>query len=155
MKKYKLAQNIYHRTTLSDDYISDMNYVETNLDDPGLVEDICAYFVRSSPLKFPAKSFAVAIIYAKLISKYFEEDFFDLLSDDELLYGNDKYYFPYNSSMKVRSIYDKVISFLEKQKLWDFEKNSNTNVMQTIEYFYKEFLLIQKTSDTCEGNGDK
>lgn len=50
------------------------------------VEDqVVDFFLTESELIYPAKSYFVAIVYAKCLEKYFGGSFFEYLNDPELL----------------------------------------------------------------------
>lgn len=131
MKDWKYKQQLYHLTNFSDDHIEEKSYIIQNDD---LVKDIIEYFsIQSDVLIYPAKSYAVAIVYAKLLEKYFDEDFYEVLNDPELLYGNDQFFIKYSDDIDV---YDEVISKIDLTF-----KNSIPQVRSTISYFEKEFLI--------------
>ena len=131
--------------TEHDDLIQTMNVIETSIDDKELLLDIVQYFISDSEtLKFPAKSFSVAIIYAKLLEKYFSEPFYESLSDPDLFIGTDKFFYPYNISANVKHIYDQALKQLLDLDLMDFENSNIDNVKKTTEYFRKEFGLTLK-----------
>lgn len=130
MKIWKYNQQLYHLMT--DRHEDDIQYKELNVK-PLAVEDVIDYFENESNLlTFPAKSYAVAIIYAKLLEYYFQEDFYDVLDDPDLLYGNDKYFVRYSKNVMI---YDEIISKIDLT----FSKPID-QVLTTITYFKKEFL---------------
>lgn len=145
MKEHKINQHIYHHLSCIEDYLDNLNYIETDIHDPELYYDICNYFCNAdvNVLKFPAKSFAVAVIYSKLLEKYFNENFMISLSDTDLFSGNDKFFTPYGQNDRVCQIYDDVILFISANNLWDFESSTIINVLKTVEFFKKEFLLMK------------
>ena len=108
MKEWKYKQQLYHLTNFLDDHIEEKPYIIQSDD---LVKDIIEYFsIQSNILIYPAKSYAVAIIYAKLLEKYFNEDFYEVLNDPDLLYGNDQFFIKYSDAS---NIYDEVISSID------------------------------------------
>jgi hypothetical protein len=137
MKEYKVKQYIYNKTIKVDDNLSDIQHSIKEMADSEMISYICDYFSREMKTIFPAKSFAVAIIYSRLIEKYFNEPFYTCLKDKDLFLGTDKYFIPYDDG---KNIYDKSISYLELHDLFDFEKNDNILVKKTVQYFYDEFL---------------
>lgn len=117
---------------------------ETNVTDftDTIIWSVISYFSRSwekTVVFYPSKSYAVAIIYAKLLEKYFQEPFYDSLNHPGLLL-TDKYFVPYNQS---NTIYDRVISHIDYKGWWDFEKSIIPQVQATVEYFLKEFSIEQ------------
>ena len=95
-----------------------------------LVDEIVHFFMSGSKLIYPAKSYFVAIIYAKLLEQYFDDDFYACLNDETLL-PDDYFFVPYNKS---RKIYDAVLA-----KIGD--PLSYKAAQKTKEYFYQEFLV--------------
>lgn len=107
---------------------------------PGNEIVVTLYFKTSSNevIVYPQKSYAVALVYAKLLEKYFGEPFYDALNHPSLLLG-DKFFVPYS---KNPDLYNRVIAKMDEQKLWDFENNTLDTVQATVNYFKKEFLLV-------------
>lgn len=88
-------------------------------------------------LSYPAKSYCVAIIYAHLISYYFYEDFYEVLSDPELLCLNDDYFVPY---LKNKIFYDSALIKLNFSE--GFNLNLNLpQIRSTFDYFVEEFSV--------------
>ena len=98
--------------------------------DEELVNEIVDFFISGSKLIYPAKSYFVAIVYAKLLEEHFDENFYDCLSDKELL-PDDYFFVPYNRN---RNVYNAVLS-----KIGD--PLGYKTAEKTKEYFYQEFLL--------------
>lgn len=98
--------------------------------DEELVNEIVDFFISGSKLIYPAKSYFVAIVYAKLLEEHFDENFYDCLSDKELL-PDDYFFVPYNRN---RNVYNAVLS-----KIGDPLEYKAAE--KTKEYFYQEFLL--------------
>ncbi|MAZ47378.1 MAG: hypothetical protein CME65_02375 [Halobacteriovoraceae bacterium] len=139
LKDYKLHQILYHRLNKIEDLIDHIPYQVQSLSGSNLEEKIYNYFTDDHwSIVYPAKSYAVAIIYAKLIEKYFSEDFYSLLSDPELFLGTDKYFVTYQDDCET---YDNVLARLKKEKLMDFEANKKSQVKASVNYFYSEFNL--------------
>lgn len=95
-----------------------------------IIEQIIHFFKYGSELIYPAKSYFVAIIYAKCLEKYFNIDFYESLNDKELL-PDDCYFTIYNDS---KDIYDNVIENIGD--IWQYN-----SINKTVEYFKKEFLI--------------
>lgn len=100
----------------------------------GLIDRIVRFFHDGSELVYPAKSYFVAIIYAHYLHEYFSEDFYQMLSDPELL-PDDEYFIPYNNESK--SIYDAVLE--QVQPIDRF-----ISIEKTHAYFLQEFLLEEE-----------
>ena len=103
-------------------------YIKMN--DEELISLIIHFFETESDLIYPAKSFFVAIIYAKNIEKIFGQNFYDVLNDKDLL-PDDLYFKTYS---EAQYIYDSVLNKIED--IWNY-KSINT----TLKYFYQEFLI--------------
>jgi hypothetical protein len=129
MKDWKVKQEIFHR--LNNKYEDDLNDkdIELNTD---IVENAVKYFTTTElGWVYPAKSYVVGICYAKWISELYSENFYELLNDEDLLYGNDPYFIPYNQNKKD---YDTII------KIVGLNFDENTGIIPDIkEYFIKEF----------------
>lgn len=108
----------------------DLPYVFMDIDNTNLISIIIDFFKNESELIYPAKSYFVAIIYAKAIEKYFDEDFYTVLNDKELL-PDDLYFKPYT---EARNIYDAVIDDIGD--IWQY-----SSINTTLKYFYQEFLI--------------
>ena len=107
MKEWKVKQEIYHRQnpTHSDTlYDKEISLIWDK-------KDIIDWAIRHWNEKvdkfiYPAKSYCVAICYAKWIERDYGDKFYDLLNDEALLYSNDPYFETYNKS---KEIYDPII----------------------------------------------
>ena len=98
--------------------------------DEALVKEIVSFFINGSELIYPAKSYFVALVYAKLLEKYFGVDFYTALEDKELL-PDDIFFVTYNNS---REIYDSVLKIIGNPL--DYEAAEKTK-----KYFYQEFMI--------------
>jgi hypothetical protein len=132
MKDWKIKQEIYHRLNIQhDDDLSTKDIqISTNI-----IEDAIKYFnERDLGWLYPAKSYMVAICYAKWIAKEFNENRMDLLNDPDLLHGNDPYFVPYTQDP------DTYIGIFQKINSWDFDESAGM-VPDVRSYFEKEFML--------------
>ena len=107
MKEWKLKQEVYHRlnTTHKD------TLVDKEISLIWEEKDIVDWAIRHWNEKvdrfvYPAKSYCVAICYAKWIERDYGDKFYDLLNDEALLYSNDPYFETYKNS---KEIYDPII----------------------------------------------
>ena len=136
MKEHKIRQQMFHTLEIPDDYFNAPVFLRNHHSDSELVNEIVEYFtIPVDILKYPSKSYAVAIIYSKLLEIHFGENFYDSLDDLGLLFENDVFFVPYH---QAKHIYDAVL----EQIPLDF----NTNLPQiqtTIDYFRKEFYLAE------------
>lgn len=133
MKQWKYKQQLYHLTTEYNDAIETKEYI-IRPDKSQLVEDVVLYFKEDSDiLIYPSKSYAVAIIYAKLLEQHFNENFYEVLDDPKLLYNNDKFFVPYSQDKKT---YDEAIAQINLSF-----KDVPSQVDITIDFFKKEFFI--------------
>lgn len=90
---YKEYQQLYDSlVTEHPDDFANMQIVE----DPELVENALHYFKEATwPLIYPAKSYAVAIIYATKLNEIYGVDIEAVLSDPDLFMGQDPYFVPF------------------------------------------------------------
>ena len=133
MKEWKARQKAYHATTQVFD--DDLNKVIVEyFRDGSVVEDVMAYISKApeeSGWMYPAKSYLVGICYATWLAKDFNEDFYELLDDDDLLYGNDPCFVRYNHD---KDTYDKILKMIGGEL-------PMTGVVPDIkDYYHKEFL---------------
>ena len=125
---YKERRKLSYLINTFDDIDLDYIYIKQSKED--LVKLIIKFFNTESLLIYPAKSYFVAIVYAKCIEKYFHINFYDALNDEELL-PDDKYFKTYNES---KDIYDKVL-----ESIGDiYQYNS---IDKTVKYFKQEYLI--------------
>jgi len=144
MMDWKTRQKIYHLMTAYDDRgdsLLEQKIIE-EFDHETIIERALSYpIIQSSTLFYPGKSYAVAVVYAILLSKYFGGDIISYLSDSELLFNNDPYFKPYQLAP---NIYDKILLSFPQ----NFEENMNDYTLdfqKTVDYFMKEFLLHEET----------
>lgn len=98
------------------------------------IHEIEKYFTQElTTLVYPAKSYAVALIYSTMLEDYFGVDRMESLADPNLLYRNDRFFKPYDDTTK--NIYDAVIP-----QFPPFDAQ-NIQVRTTIESFKREFYL--------------
>ena len=93
MKEWKLKQEVYHR--LNPTHKDTLNDKEIYLiwEDNDIILNAKRHWVEQvDRFIYPAKSYCVAICYAKWIERDYGDNFYDLLNDKDLLYGNDPYF---------------------------------------------------------------
>lgn len=95
-----------------------------------LIQRIIHFFYTESELIYPAKSYFVAIIYAKALEKYFHEDFYKMLDYENLL-PDDEYFIPYRKNPYV---YDGVLIKIRDPLYYPSTK-------KTMKYFKEEMLI--------------
>ena len=126
MQEWKARQKAFHH--MNTDYSDDLNNVDIVWRPNNVVEDAIRHFEEYvDEWIYPAKSFVVAICYAKWLSEDYGEDFYELLRDKDLLAGNDPHFVTYSVDP---STYDEILSKL------DF--NPNTGMVPDIRKYYEE-----------------
>ena len=144
MKEWQIRHKIFHQVFKGTDLGDDLSK-ETIIEDfskEKIIKKALEYpLIQTRELYYPAKSYAVGIIFAKLLEHYFEEDFLECLNNDKLLYENDPYFVVYS---KDKETYDEIIKSFPFELLAKKEKCSQ-NLLKTIEYFEKEFLIHDDT----------
>lgn len=95
-------------------------------------ETVIQFFKFGSQLIYPAKSYFVAIVYAKCMQVFFKKEFYQMLNDEELL-PDDKYFQPY---LKSKSIYDAVLNEIDIDSILN-----SKHTEKTVKYFKREFMI--------------
>ena len=114
MKEWKLKQEVYHR--LNPTHKDTLNDKEIYLiwEDNDIILNAKRHWVEQvDRFIYPAKSYCVAICYAKWIERDYGDNFDDLLNDKDLLYGNDPYFEIYKGK---EHIYDPIIEAFPKDE---------------------------------------
>jgi len=102
--EHKLRQQLYHHLNPNP---SDLNIDIALLAVEGaeLASGIIDYFVNANhKIVYPAKSYAVALIYAHKLESIFNIPVKVSLNDPELLFNNDPYFIPYSNASNVYNI---------------------------------------------------
>lgn len=131
-QEWKIRQDIYHR--LNKDHDDDLSKHEIVIS-KDIVTNAVRYFnEKNLGWIYPAKSYMVAICYARWLSEIFKGRPLEYLDDPELLYNNDPYFVRY-----TRDSYN-YIKILEKIDGWEFDVTKGM-VPDVYEYFKKEFMI--------------
>jgi hypothetical protein len=132
MKEWKIRQEIFHRLNIDHDDDLSLHTVEVRDE---IVENAIKYFTTTElGWVYPAKSYVVAICYARWLNQHFSEDFYESLNDPELLHGNDPYYVPYEQD---KDTYNKILNAV------GFDFNEEIGIIPDVKmYFLKEFDLV-------------
>lgn len=109
MKEWQILQEIYHRLNKETDFRDDLSKVDITMTDDVVADAVRHFYERVDRWIYPSKSYFVAICYAYWIHHDFGDDFYEILNDPLLLYGNDPYFVPYNED---RVTYDQIIEQL-------------------------------------------
>lgn len=129
LPEHKQYQKLYQQfvTEHSDDF-SKMHWVE----ELEVVENALNYFKSATfPLVYPAKSYAVAIIYATLLEKEYGIGLRVSLDDPDLFLGQDDFFVPYGDNPVA---YERILTRLQGIPNWI---NSGW-APKTVEYFRLE-----------------
>jgi len=138
LKEYKVKQILNNRLKKFDDDISQLpHFVKMEMSAEEISQYCCDYLSKEIETIFPAKSFIVAIIYATLIQKYFNEDFYDVLNSKDLFCGTDKYFIHYDDAVET---YHLILNSINKNLLNSIEQSEVIQVKKTVSYFFKEFF---------------
>lgn len=100
------------------------------INNDNIEKQVINFFINGSELVFPAKSYFVAIVYAKCLEKYFNEPFYESLNDIELL-PDDKYFVLYEDDKQT---YDNILKRINN--IWEYK-----SIIKTVNYFKKEFII--------------
>ena len=127
--QYKDFQRLYNELVPDhSDAFDKMDWVE----DEELVYNALKYFDSASfPLIYPAKSYAVAIIYAYKIKEVYGIPILTSLDDPELFLGQDPYFVPYSAD---KDTYISILAHLQERPNFLNEGWAP----QTAKYFYYE-----------------
>lgn len=104
MKEWKVRQEYFHM--MNKDFKDDLNKVKIKMTNDIVKESVRHFNEYVDEWIYPAKSYVVAICYAHWISEDFDEDFYELLNDPELLAGNDPYFVTYDED---KYTYDRIL----------------------------------------------
>lgn len=113
IKPYGIYQQMYNSlvTEHSDDFALMEIVVEEEL-----VMNALKYFEAATfPIIYPAKSYAVALIYAYTLRDIYGLDIYETLRDPDLFLGQDEYYATYDQDPAT---YDAIISKLQDIPDW-------------------------------------
>ena len=106
MQDWKVKQKIYHK--LNREHDDDLNNVDIEISDD-IVNNAIRYFKEKDVgWIYPAKSYMVALCYAFWIMEDYDENFYDVLKDPELL-PLDPYFVPYKEDSNT---YNEIIGIV-------------------------------------------
>lgn len=104
MQEWKIKQKLYHK--LNKDYEDDLADVDIEITDDIAFHAIRYFREKDIGWIYPSKSYMVAICFAFWIMEDYDENFYSVLKDPELL-PMDPYFVPYSDDRKT---YDEIIS---------------------------------------------
>ncbi len=110
---YKCFQRLYNE--MVKDHPDDFAKMEI-IEEEELVENALKYFDAATfPLIYPAKSYAVAVIYAFKLHELYGVTIRETLDDPDLFLGQDPYFTPYSEDPTT---YDAIIAKLGTRLNW-------------------------------------
>lgn len=129
---WKIKQEIYHRLKNQHDDDLSRHTVEMNED---IVGPAVRYFLENTQgWVYPAKSYVVAICYARWLSEQYGGSGYEYLEDPDLLYGNDPYFVTYSTDpLTYHNILNNIGS-------WSFNETKGI-IPDVRKYFEEEFML--------------
>ena len=131
MQEWKARSNAYHLMEAA--YKDDLEGVPINFRPDTVVEDALLHFnIKVHDWIYPAKSYFVAICYAKWIAKDFKEDFYTVLDDNDLI-PKDPYFRRYSQDKET---YDAILKRLEF--------NEDRGMCPDVREYYQEEMLFDK-----------
>lgn len=107
MQEWKIRQKMFDMMQGTSRFNDDLNEVDITEVEPDMIvsEAIRHFNEYIDEWIYPSKSYVVAICYATWISQDFDEDFYEVLNDPELL-PHDPYFVPYDDD---KYTYDEII----------------------------------------------
>jgi hypothetical protein len=125
---WKIKQEIYHR--LNQSHTDDLSLHDVELSD-NIVDNAVKYFTTTElGWVYPAKSYVVAICYARWLSEQYGDAYYDYLKDPDLLYGNDPYFVTYSADPETYH------SILNKIGGWTF--NEALGIVPDVKQYFDE-----------------
>jgi len=134
IKEWKMRQEHFYRNV--NEFTDDIRKFDVTINDD-IVSNAVRYFNDDTiGWVYPAKSYVVAICYARWLHEFFGSDIYEYLDDPDLLFGNDPYFVPYSQDKKT---YDNIIEHIS---LLPFKFDETKGVVpDVLQYFMEEFLL--------------
>ena len=129
--EWKIRQEIYHRLNI--EHSDDLNTKDVEMSD-NIIDNAVRYF-REQHVGwiYPAKSYMVAICYARWLAREFGSRPIEYLDDPELLYNNDPHFVQYSKNLQA-------YNYILYQVGWDFDESKGM-VPDVYQYFKEEFML--------------
>lgn len=131
---------MYHR--LNGDFKDDLSNFDIKYNEDTIIEDCITYMTAPSEetgWMYPAKSYLVAMAYASWLVEDFNEDYYEMLNDPGLLYGNDPYFKTYNEDPNT---YDKLI------EMYGVSIPMVNIIIDIKQYYLDEFMVINTNENT-------
>lgn len=133
MKDWKARQMAFHAT--AGEFKDDLNEVDIVISDDIVADAVMHFEEKVDEWIYPSKSYVVAICYAKWLEQDFGEDFYEVLDDPDLLFGNDPYFVTYSND---EGTYNAILEEI------DFDENAG--MVPDIYEYYKEEMLYGRAN---------
>lgn len=143
MKEWKIRQFVYHK--IHTNFSDNLNNVSVVYSEENIVDDAVMHFhEKVDDWLYPAKSYFVAICYAYWLAQDYGEEFFEVLNDPDLLYGNDPYFKTYREAPEI---YDAILGQIELPP-------KDGMVPDVRKYYNAECGIEQSVSNTGDSRSD-
>ena len=133
MKEYEYRRNTFYFLRGHESFEDDHSNFPIIQVPETTVEDAVTYLTDgTSYLRFPGAARAVAIATADFVARNFNEDFYKVLNDPNLMHNNDPYFRTYQEE---KSIYDEILKICPRDKItWSSERMGITGRLIREEY---------------------
>jgi len=132
MKDWQIRRELFYRLAADRQFDDDLSDKDVQISEDVVGNAIKYFQTANMGWVYPAKSYMVAICYARWLEEEFGENFFDMLNDPDLLAGNDPYYVPYS---QAKDTYDQILAVVGRH----FPMEGV--VPDARRYFEEEFML--------------
>lgn len=141
MKEYELRRSVFYKLYGHLSFEDEHKNFPIIFDESTTVEDAITYLTDgTSFLRFPGAARAVAIAAADFVARSFGEDFYEVLTNAELMHGNDPYFRTYPEDKET---YDKILKAIPREKInWESHRMGITKRLITQEYMLDDEGLI-------------
>ena len=127
-KIWKVNQRMYKKMVMFNPDTRNESTIELSTIE---LKDAVDYLTKKGEIKYPIKSYMVAIIYATLINKHYGDPFYETLNDPDLFLGEDSFFKTYDADKET---YDSIIKAIEEVDGW----TSDSWAAETAHYWWLE-----------------
>ncbi|WPU65630.1 hypothetical protein [Peredibacter starrii] len=133
MKEFEYRRTVFYQMHGHESFEDEHKNFDYGIHESSVVKDAVTYLLDgSSYLKFPGAARAVAIAVADFIAREFNEDFFSVLNNPELMHGNDPFFKTYQED---KSTYDEILKLVPREKIvWESPRMAITHRLIRQEY---------------------
>ncbi|MBX3040727.1 MAG: hypothetical protein KF789_08495 [Bdellovibrionaceae bacterium] len=137
MKISRYRRNTFYALNGHKDFADHHSNFVIELEEATLVADAVSYLMEGAcHTRFPGAARAVAIATAQFLTENFGEDFYENLSDPELMQGNDPYFKTYQEDQKT---YDAILQQVSLGRInWNSYRMQVTRQLLAEEYMLDE-----------------